>query len=91
MSTLHKKLFDARSNWYNIGLNLKLKRDELNAVEVEHRDNLDTCLRKVLTHHLQVFGALSWREVCDCLRSPTVDRNDVAEKIEEWRKDGTAS
>ncbi len=40
----------------------------------------------MLVKRLEAVGPLSWMEVCACLRSPTVDRNDVAEKIEEWEK-----
>ena len=84
LSTLYERLFTARNEWYNIGLKLNVPNDSL--TEIESINDHKICLRKMLTYRLKAVGTLSWREVCDCLRSPTVDRNDVAEKIEEWRK-----
>ena len=66
-----------------------LKSDILDKIKDSQQNNPDYCLRQILTHRLQAGGSLSWRKVCNCLRSPTVSRNDVAEGIEEWRK-GTA-
>ncbi len=82
---LYDKLYPARTKWFDIGLNLKMICDNLNAINVLNSQNLDTCLREMLTKRLHSGGPFSWRDVCDCLRSPTVDRKDVAEKIEEWR------
>ncbi len=85
LPTLYERLFPARAKWRNIGLKLKVEPDTLEAIASKH-NNPDDCLREMLTKRLQAVGSLSWREVCNCLRSPIVDRNDVAEKIEEWRK-----
>ncbi len=59
--------------------------DDLSAINVLNSKPPDVCLREMLTERLRSGGPLSWRDVCDCLRSSTVQRNDVAEKIEEWR------
>ncbi len=83
--TLYEKLFLARTKWRNIGLKLKVTMDTIEAIASMHT-NPDDCLREVLAKRLEAVGPLSWREVCACLRSPTVDRNDVADTIEEWRK-----
>ena len=87
LPTLYERLFPARAKWRNIGLKLKVEPDTLKAIASKH-NNPDDCLREMLTKRLQAVGSLSWREVCNCLRSRIVDRNDVhvAEKIEEWRK-----
>ncbi len=84
LSTLYERLFIARNEWCDIGLKLKLSIESLN--EIELKLNSKTCLRKMLAKRLEAVGPLSWREVCACLRSPTVGRNDVADTIEEWRK-----
>ena len=85
LSPLHKQLYPARTKWFNIGLNLNIDGNDLSAIHEINSQNLDTCLREMLIKRLHSGGPLSWRDVCDCLRSPTVDRKDVAEKIEEWR------
>ncbi len=82
-SMLYERLYPARNEWYNIGLKLDVRIDSLN--EIELKDDPKVCLRKMLIKRLNT-GPLSWREVCDCLRFPTVDRNNLAETIEEWRK-----
>ncbi len=82
---LYDKLRPARTTWFNIGLNLNIDKDDLSAIHEINSQNLDTCLREMLTKRLHSGGPFSWRDVCDCLRSSTVDRKDVAEKIEEWR------
>ncbi len=86
LSTLYEILFPAGIKWYNIGLNLMLSNDVLTKITVAQHENPDNCLREMLAKRLEAVGPLSWREVCACLRSPTVDRKDVAEKTEEWRK-----
>ncbi len=82
LATLYEILFSARTEWFDIGLNLKLNIYDLNAINAEHPENLGICLRKMLVMRLDVVGPLSWREVCACLRSPTVGRIDIAETIE---------
>ena len=79
--TLYERLFPARTKWCNIGLKLKVTMDTIEAIASKHNDP-DDCLREVLSKRLQTVGPLSWREVCACLRSPTVDRYDVADMIE---------
>ena len=82
---LYDKLYDARTKWFDIGLNLNMISNDLSAIQEVNSQNLDTCLREMLIKRQQSRVPLSWRDVCDCLRSLTVNRNDVAEKIEEWR------
>ncbi len=83
--TLYERLFPARTKWCNIGLKLKVTMDTIEAITSKH-NNPDDCLREVLAKRLEAVGPLSWREVCACLRSPTVNRKDVADKIEGWKK-----
>ncbi len=81
MSTLYERLITARTEWFDIGLKLTVSVEALKEIKLQHND-CKTCLREMLTTRLEAVGPLSWREVCACLRSPTVDRNDVAEMIE---------
>ncbi len=82
--TLYERLYPARTAWYNIGWKLNVPIESLNEIELI-KDDPKTCLRKMLTKRLEAGGPLSWREVCDCLRSPMVGHNNLAETIEEWR------
>ena len=80
-SSVYEKLIKAAGEWFNLGLKLKVSPDTLNNISDEHRDNL-TCLRQMLAVRLKTYP-LTYSEICQSLRSPTVGRNDVAEAIEE--------
>ncbi len=81
MSTVYKNLINAAGNWFNLGLDLGIGFSSLNNISDKHRDN-ETCLREMLAVSLKT-GLLTYSEICQSLRVPTVDRNDVAEAIEE--------
>ena len=87
LSAAYEKLYDARTKWREIGMQLKLDKDTLQCIdsETESHDHNSKCLRKMLTHRLEAVQCpLTWEMLCDCLRANTVGRNDVAEKIEQW-------
>ena len=81
LSTVYMKLYSARTRWFNIGILVKIDRTTLECIRVRNRDDPDGCLREMLTHRLQAEGPLTWRDLCNCLRSPIVGRDDVAEEI----------
>ena len=86
LPTILEKLLKARTKWFEIGMKLKLDIETLNCIETETEGH-DKCLRKMLIRRLQaVQGTLTWKLLCNCLRSPTVGRNDVANEIEGWIK-----
>ena len=81
LNSVYKNLIKAAGNWFNLGLDLGLGFDILNNIKDEHRDN-QTCLRDMIAARLKT-GHLIYSEICQSLRAPTVDREDVAEAIEE--------
>ncbi len=85
LSTLYERLFPARTEWFNIGLKLKLTDEALKEIELQHNDS-KICLRNMLIHRLHVIGPLSWRKVCACLQCPIVGREDVVKDIYKWIK-----
>ena len=80
---VYERLVGVRVKWYELGGALGLDQDTLSAIDSKHRGNVQVCLREMLIKRLQSGGPLSWRVLCDCLRSPTVKRLDVAEEIEQ--------
>ena len=86
LSTVYERLYSARTKWFNIGILVKIDNTTLESIKVRNRDDPDGCLREMLTHCLQAGGPLTWRDLCDCLRSKTVAHNDLAEEITEWIK-----
>ena len=75
-------MIDATVNWYELGGALRLDVNTRDVIKSNCNGDVQKCLREMITKRLQSGSPLSWRELCDCLRSPTVRRNDVAEKIE---------
>ena len=81
MSSVYGKLIPATKNWFNLGLTLGVSYDTLNNIGDKHRDD-QTCLREILAARLKT-GPLTYSEICQSLRAPIVERNEVAEAIEE--------
>ncbi|XP_064401384.1 uncharacterized protein LOC135347354 isoform X2 [Halichondria panicea] len=89
LKSVYKNLIKAAGNWFDLGLDLGLGVDILSNIRDEHRDN-QTCLREMLTARIKT-GHLTYSEICRSLRESTVNRNDVAEAIEEACTDDDTS
>ena len=83
--TICKSLKTASYNWFKLGLALRVNYYELKNIESRYQDN-DRRIMEVVSKRLEVTDPehpMTWPYICECLRSPTVERNDVAEKIED--------
>ena len=69
-------------NWYSLGGSLGLDNDTRNAINIKHPGDAQSCLEEMIAKRLQSGGSLSWKDLCNSLRNPTVNRNDVATEIE---------
>ena len=81
LNSVYEKLLEAAENWFFLGLSLGLGHGTLKNITDDYRGN-----RKYLCEMIAArlkTGPLTYSEICRSLRSPTVDRNDVAEAIEE--------
>ena len=81
LQSVYEKLIQAAGNWLNLGLALGLDHGTLSNIKDDYHGNKD-CLREMISARLKT-GPLSYSDICQSLRSPTVNRNDVAEAIEE--------
>ena len=81
--TICKKLESVKKDWFDLGLAFGLELSKLKDIEDQYLHNkrrLTEIVGKRLINdpdHL-----MTWPYICECLRSPTVERNDVAEEIE---------
>jgi len=73
---------EAQNEWFKLGLALELGNDDLTAIKNDNPKCLDR-LQEMLAKRLKKFPKLDWKTVHDALLVPTVDRADVAEKIEK--------
>ena len=56
--------------------------DTLNAIDIKHRGDPGRCLRQMIAERLESSDSLTWKDLCNSLRTVTVKRNDVAKRIE---------
>ena len=84
VQTICVTLVKAYNNWFNLGLALGMDYDQLESIQDQFRDNSGR-LTKMIAKRLSVTdqtNPMTWSYICECLRSPTVMRYDVAEAIE---------
>ena len=55
----------------------------LKGINKDCRGIVNDCLREMIAKRLQSDDALTWRDLCECLRNRTVNRSDVAQNIEK--------
>ena len=84
LTDVHTKMYDARIQWFNIGLALKIEYGTLMAIKDECNDN-SSCLQEMLAHCIESRN-LTWQDICACLRRKTVGCSHVAEEIEDCVK-----
>ena len=79
LNLVYQNLVRAAGKWFDLGLDLGLDFDTLD--NIKHQEN-QTNLREMIAARLHT-GPLTYFDICQSLRTPTVNRNDVAEAIEK--------
>ena len=85
INTICESLKTATCNWFNLGLALEVNYYDLKNIESRYQDN-DRRLMEMVAKRFEVTDPehpMTWPYICECLRRPTVERNDVAEEIED--------
>ena len=77
---VQEALWEARSKWHNIGIQLKLKVHELECINAE-QCSLDDKFSEMIKIRLRKVEPCTWRDFCDALNHPTVGMPNVAEKL----------
>ena len=83
--TICESLKTVSNDWFDLGLALGMNHYDLKYIEDEYRHNKRR-LMEMVGKRLEVTDPehpMTWPYICECLRSPTVERNDVAEEIED--------
>ena len=71
-------LWDARLKWYNIGLCLKMKERDLEAIEKEAGTDHGDKLRRMISTRLRMSEPCSWHDLHHALLHNTVNEQRVA-------------
>ena len=74
-------LWEARTQWYNLGLELNIPPDSLDSIQLANQQNPDYCFRAMLTKWLREHQRPTWSALAEALRSPSVGLDHLAEKI----------
>ena len=82
LGTLVTELYEARTKWYFVGLELKVPVNVLDTIESESNDEAKMFLRVLKTALERVEPLLTWKAVVEALRSRTVGLEVLAETIE---------
>ena len=78
---LYERLHSICSKWYNFGLALGLQPATLNQISNDKREKCEDCLRESLLKLVQI-RRLTWREIIEALKKPTVNESELATEIE---------
>ena len=73
--------WDARSRWYDVGLELGMLADTLDAIRMDHRDYCGPCYTNMLKVWFRNDPNPTWSSLAEALRSPAVGLDDLAEKL----------
>ena len=75
-------MLDAKVKWFCIGMGLRVKIEDLDAIEAT-KENVDDRLREMIKIWLKKGTNKSWQTVIDVLETKSVGRPDVAETIRQ--------
>ena len=75
------KLWDVRTKWFDIGIQLSLKVSDLDAIKLSNNNKPGDCFREMLTHRLRQLPGASWENLLCALSLETVGYCSFAESI----------
>ena len=82
LKTVRNALWDARCQWYDIGIELDLKQSTLNAIETDYQGKVEHCFTEVLSEWLNcAVPQPSWGALVEALESKTVNHCNLAAEI----------
>ena len=77
-----RAVFDARTKWYDIGLELKIDVGSLDAIEEDNPRDVQDCLRALLKKWLRrAQPKPTWGALREALESPLVDEGQLISKF----------
>ena len=79
---LQSTTWDARSQWYNVGLALGISADSLDTIRRNHRDICEDCYTTILKQWLKgKHPRPTLSALAEALRSPAVNMANLAELL----------
>ena len=79
---VQNSIWEARVQWYNLGLGLEITPDSLDAIKLDNAHKTDDCFRSMLTQWLRWDSPRpTWNTLAEALRSPSVGLSHLAQEI----------
>ena len=85
LALVREALWEARTKWYDIGLELEIVPTDLEAIAEESGSNIELCFRKMLYNWLSKSCAkrrCTWKAIIGVLRSKVIHLESLADQIE---------
>ena len=83
LKAIRTAIWEARSDWQDIGIELGLKVADLDAIEKNNHGNVEKCFSKMLTLWLRRANPPpTWSAMIEALKEPAVGFEDLAEQVE---------
>ena len=87
LALVQNTIWEARSQWYNIGLGVGISADSLDAIESDNQSRCDHCFRDMLKLWLRKnHPRPCWSVIADALRSPSVKMSHLAQQLPQQCK-----
>lgn len=82
LKKVQESTWDARTQWYNLGLGLDIAADALDAIEQKNAQKPDCCFRDMLGQWLRRdHPKPTWNALAEALRSSPVGYAKLAEQV----------
>lgn len=83
LRSVRNRTWEARSRWQNIGIELKLEKTDLDAINLKNGSDTDACFGEMLSMWLkQTRSQPTWSKMIRALKTPAVGFQELAEHIE---------
>ena len=83
LKTVKKAVWDARTKWMDIGLELDIIQPDLDEINADNHGDIKKCFMEMLTRWLkQVDPPPTWSALVAALQDPIVGEGELAEQVE---------
>ena len=84
---IQTEIWEARTRWYNLGLQLGVSVDTLDVIKYNHHTNCDQCFTDMIKEWLRASDLQrTWEALAKALESPQVGHGNLAEQIRSQNK-----
>lgn len=81
LADVQSALWEARSQWFNIGVQLRLKVADLEAIDCRQGINLEAKFTEMIIAWLKQGKRCTWTALIEVLKDHTVNQPEVARQI----------